>query len=674
MSIIRQLVCVACLAATALAGAGEPPNVILITLDTVRADRMGFLGSKRGLTPNLDTLASQSVVFSRAYSQVPLTAPSHATILTGTYPQFHKVTDFQVPLAQDLPYAPEILRTHGYHTAAFVGALVLDPKQRFAPGFDRGFDTYDAGFRIRRSGEDRYHTWERRGNEVVEHAVAWLNGQPKGPLFMWVHLYDAHYPYDPPEPYKTKYASAPYDGEIAYADSAVGKFLSQLRARGLYDNAVIAVVADHGEALGDHGEDTHGIFLYDETIHVPLVIKLPGGTSAGKRIDSRVRLVDVLPTILQAVGVAVPQEMQGESLLGMMTPKLAAAGSGGETAAPETIPDRPAYSETDYPHRAYRWSSLQALRTGKYLYIKAPRQELYDQSSDPNAEHDLSAASTAVASTLSGQLEAFRRKTSSTKEAPKSAVDPEAQEKLAALGYVATDPNDSRPGSKDLGVDPKDKIAISNLTDWANFLVEEERYQAAVPLLQQLIAQQPDAPVPYSKLGRSYMSMKEYEKALPVLRKLVELNPGAADSHFQLAAALLATKDVAAEVPQLEIVVEKAPRWVQAHLMLAAAYAKTDRAREAVTECEKVLEFAPKNYDALLLEGRILVLSKQPEAALSRLEKAVELHPEKPEPHMSLANAYAQLGREADAARELEGAKRLGSGETKNGPQSPVER
>ncbi|MGA2353909.1 MAG: sulfatase-like hydrolase/transferase [Terriglobales bacterium] len=659
MWIIRQLVCVVCFMACTLASAADPPNVILITLDTVRADRMGFLGSKRGLTPNLDALANQSAVFTRAYSQVPLTAPSHATILTGTYPQFHKVSDFQVPLSPELPYAPEILRNHGYQTAAFVGAIVLDPKQRFAPGFDRGFDTYDAGFRTRNSGEDRYHTWERRGGEVVAHALAWLDQHPKGPFFMWVHLYDAHFPYEPPPPYKTKYASAPYDGEIAYADSAVGEFVNQLRVRGLYDNVVIAVMADHGEALGDHGEDTHGIFLYDETIHVPLVIKLPGGNSAGRRIDSRVELVDVLPTILQAVGVEVPQQVQGESLLSIMTPKAATDKSAGVSKVPETFRDRPAYAETDYPHRAYHWSSLRALRAGKYLYIQAPRPELYDQTVDPDAKDDLSTSSTAVTSTLAGQLDAFQQKTSSGKEAPEAGVDPESQEKLAALGYLATDSNASRPSAKDLDADPKDKIEFSNLMNRANFLVEDERYREAVPLLQQLIAQRPDAPVPYAKLAKSYMSMKEFHEAIPVLRKLVQLNPESDGPHFQLAAALLATQDITGAVPELEIVVEKTPKWVQPHLMLATAYAKTDRAREAVTECEKVLEVVPNHYGALLLEGQILVRSKQPEAALPRLQKAVTVHPEKPEPHIVMADAYIQLGRKPDAARERADAKRL---------------
>jgi choline-sulfatase len=658
--VICRLACLVGLTASAVAAAvPAPPNVILITVDTTRADRMGFLGSKLGLTPNLDTLARDSAVFTQAFSQVPLTAPSHASILTGTYPQFHLVNDFQVPLASELPYAPEILRSHGYHTAAFVGAMVLDPQVGFARGFERGFDTYDAGFHQARPGEDRYHSSERRGAEVVAHALAWLHQHSEGPLFMWVHLYDAHDPYDAPEPYKSKYASAPYDGEIAYADSVVGDFLNQLRARELYDGAVIAVMADHGEALGDHGEDTHGIFLYDETIHVPLVIKLPGLSSAGKRIESRVELVDVLPTILQLVGIAVPGEVQGESLLAQMTPKPSSAGSTGLSAALETAPDRPAYAETDYPQRAYGWSSLQSLRTGKYLYIKAPHQELYDQSIDPKAEHNLSSSSTAVTSTLRGQLDAFRQKTSSGREAPQAAADPAAQEKLAALGYVATDQNASRPGAKDLGADPKDKVEISNLNHRAYLLIEDHHYQEAVPLLQQLIAKDPEVPVAYAQLGQSLVHLKQYPQAVPVLRKVVQMRPDMTIPHFQLAAALVETKDFAGAAPELEIVVARLPQFEEAHLMLEVAYAETGRMPEAVKECEKVLEVEPDHYGTNLLLGRVLVVTGDPAAALPRLKKAAGLKPEAPEPHRFLAEAYVQLGRKADAIREQARAKRL---------------
>jgi arylsulfatase A-like enzyme/Tfp pilus assembly protein PilF len=660
MSVVRHLVCVICLAAGTFAA--PPPNIILITVDTTRADRMGFLGSKRGLTPNLDTLAQESAVFTRAYSQVPLTAPSHATILTGTYPQFHHVNDFQVPLAQDLPYAPEILRAHGYHTAAFVGAMVLDPHAGFARGFDRGFDTYDAGFRQGQPGEDRYTTTERRGTEVVAHALAWLTEHPQGPFFVWLHLYDAHDPYDPPEPYKSKYASTPYDGEIAYEDSAVGKFLSELRKRGLYESAMIAVMADHGEALGDHGEDTHGFFLYDETIHVPLIIKFPGEvsvgkSSAGKRIESRVGLVDVLPTILQAVGIAVPHEVQGESLLGMMSPTPAEGAVANGT--PVTSPDRPAYAETDYAQRTYGWSSLRALRTGKYLYIKAPRQELYDQSADPKAEQDLSVASTAVTSTLAGQLDAFRQKTSSSREAPKLTVDPEAQAKLAALGYVATNSNASRPGAKDVGADPKDKIETANLIHRTYLLIDDQRCQEAVPLLQQVIAKDPDTPLAYAQLGQCLVSLKAYPQAVPVLRKAVELRPDMTLPHYQLGVALLETKDIAGAVPELEIVVARVPHWEEAHLLLQMAYAQTNRMQEAIKECKKVLEFDPDNYETNLLLGRVLSLTGDPAGALPRLRKAAALEPKAKEPHMFLADAYDQRGRKVAAARERAAAKRL---------------
>src|SRR5258708_37397241 len=536
MFLMRCLLCVLCLMGAGTAGTSKlpPPNVILITLDTMRADRMGFLGSQRGLTPALDTLARQSVVFTHAYSQVPLTRESHATSLPGTYPQFHQVNDFGVPLAADVPFASDIFRARGYHTAAFIGSLILDPASRSAPGFDRGFDTFDAGFHRRRPGENRYQAIERRGGEVVAHALAWLTQHPGGPFFIWVHLYDAHDPYDPPEPYKTKYASAPYDGEIAYADSAVGKLLAALRARGLYDGALIAIMADHGEALGEHGEETHGIFLYDETIHVPLLFKLPAEHSAGKRIANRVELVDVLPTILEGAGVPVPALVQGQSLLALLPPGATTKMS---KHAPGSI-DRPAYAESDYPHRTFGWSATRALRTGKYLYIEAPRRELYDQSIDPNATHNVSSASTAVAETLAGQLDALRHKTSSSKEAPKANVDPDLQEKLSALGYVASDSSSApMPGIKETGADPKDKVEVVNLLHAAEIDKEEMRFQEAVPLLEQVIAKEPNLPIACLQLGTALTALGNYEKAVPILKKAAKLRPDLTVPRYQLGSA-----------------------------------------------------------------------------------------------------------------------------------------
>src|ERR1700731_3219005 len=289
-----------------LAAHAEAPNIIFITVDTTRADRMGFLGSKRGVTPNLDVVAGQGVVFERAYSQAPLTPVSHATIFTGTYPQFHTVTDFGHPLPTLLPYLPEILQKSGYHTAAFIGSLILDPKASMAPGFDPGFSFFDAGLHVKRErDESRYHSVERRGGEVVAHAIDWLNKNRQSPFFIWVHLYDPHAPYDPPAPYDKRFKD-PYDGDVAYSDASLGKLFTYLRQRGLYDRTMIVMMSDHGESLGAHGESMHGIFLYDETIHVPLLIKLPGEILAHRRVSTRVRLVDVGPTLLSMLSLPLP--------------------------------------------------------------------------------------------------------------------------------------------------------------------------------------------------------------------------------------------------------------------------------------------------------------------------------------------------------------------------------
>ena len=631
--------------------APEPPrpNIILITLDTTRADRMGFLGSTRGLTPNLDAVAKQGIVFSRAYSHVPITTASHTTILTGTYPQFNHVNDFGIPLAKNLPFIPDLLHQHGYHTGAFVGSLILDPLDGTAPGFDRGFDVYDAGFHLRRHGADRYKTVERRAGDVVDHALGWLSQLPNGPFFLWVHVYDAHDPYDPPPPFKARYASQPYDGEIAYVDSVLGKLFAELRKHGIYDETMIAIMADHGESLGAHGENTHGVFLYDETLHVPLLVKLPLNRVAGKRVESRVSLVDVAPTILSEARVPVPEQMQGESLLDTL--KTAKNGS------PE---DRPAYAETDYPHRAFGWSSLRALRTGKYLYIQAPERELYNQETDAAETHNLAPNAVAVSDTLAAQLQDFRRKTAQTLVAL-AKPDPEQLKKAQALGYV-TSSSTSESDEKNLtGVDPKGKIEISNLLHDGMFDVEDGRYEEAVPLLQRVLAQAPDMPVANMQYGMAQARLKNYDKALAPLQKAVKLLPDNGMGHYELGLALYETGDWKGAAPQFEAAVASAPRWADAHFSLASVYARIDRVPDAMTELDTTLSLTPDHYRANLLRGRILSLQGNPAAAIGNLEKAVQVQPDSREAHSFLAHAYDQLGRVMDAARERDAAQRLGS-------------
>ena len=321
------------------------PDIILVTIDTLRADHVHCYGDDQIDTPALDGLAQDGIRFQEAFTPSPITNTSHVSILTGLLPSSHGVNNFGVPLRTSYSTWAELLKKRGYHTAAFIGSVVLDSHD-LAPGLDRGFDFYD-GFSEHASDKSRWGRLERRGTEVVAHAEAWLQAQREGPRFVWVHLYDPHDPYEPPEPYLQKYKSRPYDGEIAYADSALGGLMNYLKQRGSYEHALVIVTGDHGEGLGEHNEDTHGLFLYDATTHVPLIIKLPKNASRGKTIQTQVETIDIVPTALDVIGAGVPQGLDGRSL------QADISGSGSE--------ERFVSGETDYPLN-FGWAPLQSVR------------------------------------------------------------------------------------------------------------------------------------------------------------------------------------------------------------------------------------------------------------------------------------------------------------------------
>jgi arylsulfatase A-like enzyme/Tfp pilus assembly protein PilF len=640
--LLPLLLAVSAFATTPAKPKAARPNVILITIDTTRADRMGFLGSDRGITPNLDAFAKQGIVFTRAYSHVPLTTPSHATILTGTYPQFNHISDLGDPVGKSIPYLPAILHQHGYATAAFVGGAVLDPRDA-APGFDRGFDTYDAGFHQQTPGEGRYDSVERRASVVVDHATAWLAKHPKRPVFLWVHLYDPHDPYDPPEPYKTKYAANPYDGEIAYADANVGRLLDELRKRFVYDNSIVAIMADHGEAFGEHGEREHGVFLYDETIHVPLLLRLPAQRDAGMRIDERVGLADVAPTILQTVGIPAPPQMQGTSLTGM-------------TKMPT---DRAIYAESEYAHIAYGWAILRSWRSGKYLFVQAPKRELYDQTSDPGALNNVASDAAAVADTLSSQLDEFHRKTSSTSVA-KSAADPKAAENLRALGYVSSEGTPKEDRSKP-AIDPKDHIEVANLMHEGLIDIQEQHFPDAIAKLRKAVELDPNVGMVYLELGNALLQGRQTVDAIPVLRKATELMPDAGPAHARLGLALMDQKDWAGAIVEFKAALAHAHAQDDAdlHLNLGIALARNSRVLDAASELETAAKLDPLSFRANLEAGRILGMQGDPAAALPYLQQAALLDPNSEDAHHFLANVYRRLGKEDDADREQDQADRL---------------
>jgi tetratricopeptide (TPR) repeat protein len=481
---------------------------------------------------------------------------------------------------------------------------------------------------------------------VVAHAITWLNQSRKSPFFIWVHLYDPHAPYDPPPPYDKRFAD-PYDGEIAYADASLGKLFTYLRQRGLYEHTLIVMMSDHGESLGAHGESMHGIFLYDETIHVPLLFKLPGELLARRRVTARVRLVDVAPTVLSMLSLPLPPTFQGESLVPLMK---------GTQKAADVLP---AYAETDYPHRAFGWSALRSMRTGKYLFVRAPKPELYDQSQDKNAAHNLAVTSPAVASTLQTQIDAFHDKTTSYHEkSPEAPITAEQAENLSALGYVSS--NSTGPSADPFqGADPKDKIGISNILQEGMIDIEDGRYEEAIPLLKHVLDDSPLVTAAQLQLGIALAKVRRYPDAIVALRKAAEQLPDSVQAEYELGLALYETGAWRDSVPYFEFVAKKRPKWPDAQYSLASVYARTQHVPEAVELLLSVIQINPQHFRANLLLGRILTLQHRSADALPYLQQAEDTEPNNFEPHAFLADALEDLGELQKAATERARAQTL---------------
>jgi arylsulfatase A-like enzyme/Flp pilus assembly protein TadD len=641
------ILCLFVLLPALAAAATDQPNVILITLDTVRADRMGFLGSKLGLTPQLDALARQGVVFERAYSQAPITPVSHATILTGTFPQYHGIRNFGDRLPPSVPFLPDILHAQGYHTGAFVGSIILDPKNGFASGFERGFDIYNAGFHRQKTGERREASMQRRGEVSLGYVLEWLGQQQGKPFFLWFHLWDAHDPYNPPEPFRSRFPGAPYNGSIAYVDAIVGKLLEYLRDQGLYVNTLIAVAADHGESLGEHGELTHSIFLYDSTIHVPVLLKLPGHRFPGQRVHAAASLVDLAPTLLEVLGQKPPPAMQGQSLLPLIG-----------NPRPE---NRPSFATGDHSERSFGWSALASLRVGGQLFVRAPLPELYDLDSDPGAKTNLYRVKRIAAVRLASQLNNFVKSIGTgAPQALQDGLNEKSREQLSALGYVAS--GKTGPPSS---IDPKDRIDVANDMHDASLAIEEGKEATVIPLLLRVVAKDPQIQAAQYYLGIAYSRNGNFAKAIPPLRKAVELRPDALMAQYELAICLYETGDLKTAASHFEILVENRPDWSDARYSLASIYARTGRPQEAAKNLLQVLDGEPDHYRANLLLGRMLFLNGTLPEALPYLEKAAAVQTDSAEAHSFLADEYENLGRAPDAAREHAEAERLRS------PHSP---
>ena len=594
------------------------PDVFLITIDTLRADHVGCYGSKQVETPALDALANDGVRFTEAFTHSPITNTSHITILTGLLPSVHGVTDFGVPLPPQHATAAELLKKHGYQTAAFIGAVILD-SNTLAPGLDRGFDFYDNFPKSDSKDADgknkeRWGRVERRGMEVVEHAEAWFEKHRTGPRFVWVHLYDPHDPYEPPPPFAEKYKDHLYDGEIAYADSAVAHWIAFLKKAGAYDNAIIIVTGDHGEGLGDHGEETHGLFLYDSTLHVPLILKTTLKTAAaahhGTVIDSQVRTTDILPTILSATGVAAPAELNGESLLPLIE----------QQREPEPS-SRPLFSETDYPLR-WGWASLRALRTDNTKFIEAPRPELYDLQADPKEMKNLYADDSSKSRTQSMQAEMAKWKA-----------------KLPARNSGETLP------------DPKDKIEVQNLLHNAMLAGDDNRSKDARQFLEKALQIDPNSPTALRQLGELELAAGDFAKASGHLKRACELRPDDSTAAFELGEAMEKSADWPGARDALESSLKLAPSQMSARLLLGHVYLQLKDAKNAADQFEAALLVDSNNSDGRLGLAEAQIQQSDFAGALPDLEAFTKSEPRNAAALHLLARAYRGLGKEPDAKR-----------------------
>ncbi len=582
-----------------------PPDVFLVTIDTLRADHVACYGYKQIETPALDALAAEGIRFTHAFTHSPITNTSHTTILTGLSPSVHGVTDFGVPLSPQHATWAELLKKKGYQTAAFIGAVILDSNS-LAPGLDRGFDFYD-NFPAKTDSKERWGRVERRGMEVVQHAEGWLAKHPTGPRFVWVHLFDPHDPYEPPPPYSQKYVD-PYDGEIAYADSALGHFIAYLKKTGAYPDAIVVIVSDHGEGLGEHGEETHGLFLYDSTLHVPMIMKMVGGARHGTVIDDQVRTTDILPTILSLTNVPAPAELNGESLVPLI--------NHAEASAHDLV------AETDYPLR-FGWAPLKALRAGNAKLIAAPRPELYNLDADPAELKNLYSAENPQTQNLQAELAKWKAKIPGGGESAASAALP----------------------------DPKDKIEVQNLLHRSMLASDDNRSSDARRFLEKALELDPASPTALRQLGELELAAGDFAKAGSHLKKAREVRPEDSTAAFELGQALEKSGEFPGARDALEASLKLVPSQMPARLLLGRVYLELKDAKNAQDQFEAASLVDSNSAEAHLGLAEAQLLQSDFAGALPDLEALVKSDPRNAAALRLLARSYRGLGREQDAKR-----------------------
>ena len=615
------------------------PNILIITVDTLRADRVGCYGYAGGLTPNVDALAKDGVVFERGVAQVPLTWPSHAAIFTGTYPFHNGVQDFTgQPLSDRFRTLAESLKDHGYATGAVVSSFVLDRSW----GLARGFESYDDAFAGQEFLLKNLGLVERRAEESVNHAVGWLEAHPNQPFFLWLHLYDPHSPYNPPEPFRSQYAKQPYEGEIAYADSQLGRLFAWLKQapNSLYDNTLIVFLSDHGESLGEHGEREHGFFVYDSTVRVPVILKPPKSASlAAQRVADAIETIQVGPTVLELVGVQDPiqKQFQAASLVPLVNGKPHG-------------PVRPAYSETFYPANSFGWSPLRSVQTARYHYIEAPEQELYEHQADPSENNNLIAKNADIATSLHAQLNQLLANYAASATAPGgvasgTSASPDVLEKLRSLGYVAYRAP-AAPNAK--LADPKDKLPVFQDILRATDQIQTGNFSAARSLLSSVQRKEPQLYLIPFLLGEAASHEAQWKEAEKQFGRAAALNPGFEQARMGLARALGLQGKTAQARDMIATLLTTNPQNFRAWFLLAQIESKDDP-RSSRQALDKVISIQPNFPPAYRDRGLLSVREQTYVSGAEDLSRAAEMGLRDVTTYNSLGICYSRMNRLDDA-------------------------
>ncbi len=610
------------LIAPVCAAAAPQWNVVLVSIDTLRADHLGCYGYRTGASPTIDRLAREGTQFDNAFTPVPLTLPAHASLLTGLYPGAHGIHDNGEVLPASVQTLAEAFQAGGYNTAAFIGSFILD--RRF--GLSRGFEEYQGSFDLHRHAGDDPGAVQIRGDQVERAAEEWARKPHAKPFFLFVHFYDLHGPFLLPKPWRDRYPQRLYDGEIAYVDSLIARLWSALGAA----YTLLVITADHGEGLGEHGERNHGFFVYHSTTRVPLIVRFPDGRSSGKHVASVVRLIDIAPTLLAAAGLPPLRAPDGTSLLEAPPPNLAA------------------YSETLYPFRHFHAAPLLSLTTQDYTFIQAPRSELYSNKLDFSETRNVSAQNRSIVEDLREKLRPFADTVRSALAAP---PPPDILAKLKSLGYIggASGPSGER-------IDPKDQIAAYGRFQDALELEVAGHVDRAIAGLKLVVAADPALLGARIELGLALQRIHKDSEAVQEFEAALRVDPKNALAHYNLCISLGNLHNDAKAERECDMATTLQPSFSRAYVARGLALARLGALREAIASLDAGLAIDPADFDGLYNRGNLLGATQQWPAARRDLLQAVAVEPNSAPAHVALGTLDLYTGDETGALREYQRA------------------